>query len=58
MRKSKALINACKEIAPREVMLYSIDRKTPAEHLVKVERDELESIADRFRAAGLKVLVS
>lgn len=54
----EALIKACKEIAPREVMLYSIDRKTPAEHLVKVERDELESIADRFRAAGLKVLVS
>lgn len=54
----EALINACKEIAPREVMLYSIDRKTPAEHLVKVQRDELEKIAQRFIDAGLKVQVS
>lgn len=54
----EALINACKEIAPREVMLYSIDRKTPAENLVKVQRDELEQIAQRFINAGLKVQVS
>lgn len=54
----EALINACKEIAPREVMLYSIDRKTPAENLVKVQRDELEKIAQRFINAGLKVQVS
>lgn len=54
----EALINACKEIAPREVMLYSIDRKTPAEHLEKVQRDELEKIAQRFINAGLKVQVS
>lgn len=54
----EALIEACKEIAPKEVMLYSIDRKTPAEHLVKVERDELEKIAGRFREAGICVQVS
>lgn len=54
----EALINACIDIAPREVMLYSIDRKTPAEHLVKVQRDELEKIAQRFIDAGLKVQVS
>lgn len=51
----EALTKAYKEINPAEVMLYSIDRKTPAQHLVKVERDELERIADRFRAAGIKV---
>ena len=54
----KALTKAYKEINPIEVMLYSIDRKTPAEHLVKVERDELEKIADRFRSEGIKVVVS
>lgn len=54
----EALTKVYKEINPREVMLYSIDRKTPAEHLVKVQRDELEKIADRFRAAGIRVLVS
>ena len=53
-----ALIAAYKEIGPREVMLYSIDRKTPAEQLVKVERDELDSIAARIRQAGINVLVS
>lgn len=35
-----ALIEAYKKIRPREVMLYSIDRKTPAEHLQKVPREE------------------
>lgn len=54
-REIDALIAAVKEIAPKEIMLYSIDRKTPAEHLVKVEKDELERIAERFRAAGISV---
>lgn len=53
-----ALLKAYQEIAPREVMLYSIDRKTPAENLVKVGRDELERIADRFRSGGITVQVS
>jgi hypothetical protein len=39
-------------------MLYSIDRKTPAEQLQRVEKPELEAIAQRFRAAGLTVQVS
>ncbi len=54
-REIDALIATVKEIAPKEIMLYSIDRKTPAEHLVKVEKDELEHIAGRFRAAGINV---
>lgn len=54
----EALIKAYKDINPREVMLYSIDRKTPAEHLVKVEREELEDIAERFRREGIRVAVS
>lgn len=53
-----ALIAAYREINPGEVMLYSIDRKTPAEHLEKVPREELEAIAGKVRAAGFKVLVS
>ncbi len=54
----EALIRAYLAIGPSEVMLYSIDRKTPAEHLVKVPREELELIAGQVRAAGIKVLVS
>lgn len=57
-REVEALIDACVRIAPEEVMIYSIDRKTPAEHLVKVQHDELETIAGRMRARGLKVQVA
>lgn len=54
----EALIQAAKAVNPKEVMLYSIDRKTPAEHLVRVGKDELETIARRFRDAGISVQVS
>lgn len=53
-----ALIAAAAEVNPKEVMLYSIDRKTPAEDLRRVSHDELEQIAQRFRKAGIKVQVS
>lgn len=53
-----ALITAYKRISPREVMLYSIDRKTPAQELEKVSREELEQIAERIRQEGIKVQVS
>lgn len=53
-----ALIEAYKEIQPREVMLYSIDRATPEQCLEKVGRDELERIAAQVRAAGIAVQVN
>lgn len=53
-----ALLDAYKKIKPREVMLYSIDRKTPAEHLEKVGREELEAFAERVRAEGIKTDVA
>ena len=53
-----ALLNAYRQIEPREVMLYSIDRKTPAEDMEKVSKEELERIAQRFRDAGIKVQVN
>ncbi len=49
------LIKAYCKIKPSEVMLYSIDRKTPAQHLEKVSQEELMKIADRIRLAGIKV---
>ncbi len=51
-----ALIEAYRRIRPREVMLYSLDRSTPEERLKKVEKDELEEIASRVRAAGIRVM--
>lgn len=54
-----ALIAAYKKIAPREIMIYSIDRKTPAETLEKVERPELERIGERIvSATGIPVQVA
>lgn len=51
-----ALIKAYKEIGPQEVMLYSLDRSTPEERLVKVEKDEIERIARQVREAGINVM--
>ncbi len=53
-----ALIEAYRIIQPQEVMIYSIDRKTPAEHLEKVPVDELQRIGARIEAAGFKVQVN
>lgn len=51
-----ALIDAYKEIMPASVMLYSLDRSTPEEKLIKVEKNELLEIADKIRnATGLKI---
>lgn len=53
-----ALIAAYRRIRPREVMLYSIDRSTPAEHLIHVGADELRRIGSLVEAAGIDVQVN
>ncbi len=54
-----ALIEAYRRIAPREVMLYSIDRATPAKTLAKVPQEKLQTIADRITAeTGISVKVN
>ena len=53
-----ALIDAYRRIRPRQVMLYSIDRRTPEQALQKVGREELEQIAERIRREGIDVSVS
>jgi hypothetical protein len=54
----EALLSAYKRIQPAEVMLYSLDRKTPVETLKKIEKAELEVIAAEWRKSGINVLVS
>lgn len=55
----RALVEAYREISPASVMIYSLDRSTPEEKLVKVPKEELEEIAEAIRAAtGLPVTVS
>ena len=52
----EALIDAYKRIKPREIMLYSLDRSTPEERLVKVEKEELAAIGRRIEeATGIPV---
>jgi len=46
------------QIQPSKVMIYTIDRDTPATGLVKATLPELESIARRIRQAGFEVSVS
>lgn len=43
-----ALIDAYRRINPREIMVYSIDRRTPEQSLQKIPADELRAIADRI----------
>lgn len=54
----KALICAYKSISPRQVMIYSIDRKTPEQNLEKINTEELNQIADIIRNEGINVTVS
>lgn len=54
-----ALIEAYKEIRPREIMLYSLDRSTPEEKLRKVSVEELREIGARIEAeTGILVQVN
>lgn len=46
-------LDAIKSIAPRKVMIYSLDRETPALMLHKFDKSKLESIADKVRALGI-----
>lgn len=53
-----ALIEAYREIAPKEIMIYSIDRETPEKELEKVSTEELERIAEKIREEGFNVKVN
>ena len=51
-------IAALKQIRPRQVMIYTIDRETPLKSLRKVSREDLDAIAERARREGFDVTVS
>lgn len=46
-------LEAVKAIAPRQVMIYTIDRETPDKLLQKATHEELDAIRDRVIAAGI-----
>lgn len=51
-------IETIKSISPEEVMIYTIDRETPAQELRKASHQELDKIAEKLRAEGIKCQVS
>ena len=51
-------LDAIEEISPKEVMIYTIDRDTPAQNLSKATKEELDCIAEKVRTRGLKCQVS
>jgi len=46
-------LETVKAIAPRQVMVYTIDRETPAQGLLKATREQLDAIRDRVIALGI-----
>lgn len=51
-------LEAVKEIAPRQVMIYTIDRETPDQDLQKATHEDLDRIAELVKGAGIPVSVS
>ncbi len=53
-----AWYKAVEELQPKQIMIYVIDRKTPAENLEKIVPETMHAIADTLRQKGLEVSVS
>ena len=51
-------LDALREIRPKQVMIYTIDRETPLKGLRKASPEDLDGIARRAREAGFDVTVS
>ena len=51
-------LEVVKEIAPRQVMIYTIDRETPAPDLLKATHEELDRIGEMVREVGIPCSVS
>lgn len=53
-----AWLLAMKEIRPKQIMIYSLDREAPLKSLIKVEPEELNQIAEKIRKEGFDVSVA
>ena len=51
-------LEVIKDIQPRQVMIYTIDRETPNKHLQKATHAELDMIRDRVMAMGISCTAS
>ncbi len=57
-KELQAWLEALKRIKPKQVMLYSLDRETPAKGLIKATPDILRKIALQVQALGFDTLVT
>jgi len=53
----ESLLQHIVSINPKEVMIYSLDRKPPVADLEKISREELETIAEKIRQLNFKCSV-
>jgi wyosine [tRNA(Phe)-imidazoG37] synthetase (radical SAM superfamily) len=51
-------LEAVKDIKPQQVMIYTIDRETPAQGLLKATHEQLDAIRDRVIASGIPCTAS
>lgn len=51
-------LEAVKAILPQQVMVYTIDRETPAQGLLKASHEQLDGIRDRVIAMGISCTAS
>ena len=51
-------LEAVKDIKPQQVMIYTIDRETPTQGLLKATHEQLDAIRDRVIAAGIPCTAS
>ena len=51
-------LEAVKDIKPQQVMIYTIDRETPTQGLLKATHEQLDDIRDRVIAAGIPCTAS
>lgn len=51
-------LEVVKDIKPQQVMIYTIDRETPTQGLLKATPEQLDSIRDRVIAAGIPCTAS
>lgn len=54
----EAWYSIVRQLHPKQIMIYVIDRRTPEENLVKLSREEMEQIAAPLIADGMDVIIS
>ena len=52
-----SLVTSGRKLSPREVMMYTLDRETPAQGLQKVSVEQMRSIAEPLMRKGIKVQI-